>query len=149
VVFLAVSLYVIWEALRLNYYDQLGPGAGFFPFWLGLALSLLSLGWLSQTWRGLEENAEANFFPDRQGVIRVATIVAALVLFVFLLHPLGFRLTMLAFLLFMLVVLGRQNLVVTGVVAVVGSFGVYYAFHNWLGVPLPAAGMDVLRGLGL
>jgi len=40
--------------------------------------------------------------------------------------------------LFLLCTLGRQNLIVTVVVALAGSFGVYYLFVRWLAVPLPA-----------
>ena len=32
--------------------DALGPGAGFFPFWLGVMGLLLSLALLVQSWRG-------------------------------------------------------------------------------------------------
>ena len=32
--------------------DALGPGAGFFPFWLGVLGAALSLALIVQTWRG-------------------------------------------------------------------------------------------------
>jgi hypothetical protein len=37
----------------------------------------------------------------------------------------------------LLLVLGRQHPVVTGIIAVAGSLGVYYVFVHWLGVSLP------------
>lgn len=148
-IFLAASVYVMTEALKLKYYDAIGPGAGFFPFWLGLALGLLSLGWLVQVWRGDGGDLGERFLSSRQGMGRVAVIVLALVLFVALLGPIGFRLAMLGFLLFMLTVLGRKNLLAKVVIALLGSFGFYYAFYNWLGVPLPSARFELLQRLGL
>jgi hypothetical protein len=53
------------------------------------------------------------------------------------LERLGFCLTMLAVYLFLLRALGRQGLIVTALVALAGSFGVYYLFVHWLQVPLP------------
>ncbi len=148
-IFLGAAVYVMTEALRLKYYDAIGPGAGFFPIWLGLALGLLSLGWLVQVWRGGGGDLGERFLPSRQGMTRVAVIVIALILFVALLSPVGFRLTMLGFLLFMLIVLGRGNLLAKAVIALLGSFGLYYAFYNWLGVPLPSASLEFLQRLGL
>ena len=148
-IFLAGSVYAMTEALRLKYYDAIGPGAGFFPFWLTLTLGLLSLGWLVQVWRDGSGDPKERFLPSRQGMTRVAVIVIALVLFVALLSPIGFRLAMLGFLLFLLNVLGRQNLLAKAVIALLGSFGFYYAFNNWLGVPLPTASLELLQRLGL
>jgi hypothetical protein len=38
---------------------------------------------------------------------------------------------------FLLVALGRQGILVTAIVSVTGSFGVFYVFDQWLKVPLP------------
>jgi hypothetical protein len=52
-------------------------------------------------------------------------------------EPIGFCLVMLGFYLFLLSALGRQHLVVTGLIALAGSAGVYYVFVHWLKVALP------------
>ncbi len=41
--FLAFSAFVVWESWNLEYYTHLGPGAGFFPLWLGVIMGGLSL----------------------------------------------------------------------------------------------------------
>jgi len=46
--FLAFSAFVVWESWNLEYYTHLGPGAGFFPLWLGVIMGGLSLIWLIQ-----------------------------------------------------------------------------------------------------
>jgi putative tricarboxylic transport membrane protein len=148
-VFLAFSIYLVVKSRDMEYFATLGPGAGFFPFWLGSLLAVLSLIWLVQSSLGPKEPMEADFIPTRQGVIRVISVVAALALFSWLVETFGFQLTMLVFLATLLVTLGRQKLIVTAAVAIGGSFGIYYIFTKWLDVSLPASSIDFLRNLGL
>src|SRR3970282_2870239 len=37
------GVYVAFEALKLPYVSEFGPGPGFFPLWIGIGLTLLSL----------------------------------------------------------------------------------------------------------
>lgn len=147
--FLALGLFVLLEALNLEYWSPLGPGPGFFPFWLGLTLSLLATGWLVKSTRGPDEPLPEGFFPDSFGAMRIVSIVVALIVLAFLFEFLGFQVTMFAFLLFLLVALGRQALPLTLVLSLVGSFGTYQVFTRYLDVQLPAASIEALRNLGL
>jgi putative tricarboxylic transport membrane protein len=133
----------------MDYLSSLGPGPGFFPFWLGLGLAALAVVWLVQATTGPDEAPPEPLVPSRGGLLRIVAIVAALALFAALVDVLGFRLTMLAFLLLLLLALGRPPLPVTLAIAVVGSFGVYHAFTAGLHVPLPTAAIPVLQELGL
>ena len=63
--------------------------------------------------------------------------MAALVGSIVLMEPLCFCLAMLVFYVFVLAVLGRQHPLVTGIIALAGSFGMYYVFAHWLATPLP------------
>jgi putative tricarboxylic transport membrane protein len=148
-VFLAFSIYLVVKSRDMEYFAALGPGAGFFPFWLGSLLAVLSIIWLIQVSIGPKEPMKADFIPDRQGVIRVISVVVALALFSWVVETLGFQLTMLIFLATLLIALGRQNLIVTAAVAIGGSFGIYYVFTKWLDVSLPASSIEFLANLGL
>lgn len=148
-VFLAVALYVVWEARTMEYLSALGPGPGFFPLWLGIVLAGLSLTWFAQVSLQPEGPRQKDFVPDRAGVLRIISILGALAVLSALLETLGFQLTMLAFLLFLLVALGRRNPLLTIVLSLVGSFGIYYLFKTWLDVPLPHSSVEFLRNLGL
>jgi putative tricarboxylic transport membrane protein len=148
-IFLAFSAYLMVESRNMEYYVDLGPGPGFFPFWLGALLAVLSIIWLIQVSRGPGGPLEAGFIPDRRGLIRILSILVAMALFGWVVDDLGFQLTMLVFLAFLLTALGRQKPIVTVVIAVVGSFGVYYAFTQWLDVQLPASSVEFLRNFGL
>jgi putative tricarboxylic transport membrane protein len=147
--FVALSAFVVWESWNLEYYTNLGPGPGFFPLWLGVAMGGLSFAWLVQG-VGRPERAKAPaFLPQRAGLVRILSILAALAAVSGLMNLLGFQLTMFLFLVFLLMVLGRQALWLTLVVALFGSIGVYHLFGAYLDVPLPPATVKFLAKLGL
>ena len=52
-------------------------------------------------------------------------------------EPLGFRLTMLAFIAGLLAALGARSPAAILITALAGSFGVFHVFYYWLKVPLP------------
>jgi putative tricarboxylic transport membrane protein len=150
VLFLAFSLVVVAASLSMEYYSSLGPGPGFFPFWLGALLTLLSLVWIAQVYtdRGGADDT-ARFFADSGGVRRVAAIIGALLLMVVCMETVGFQLSMFVFLLFLLFVLGRVQPWLTALVAAVGSFGLNYLFTTWLDVKLPLSSFPALAAIGL
>jgi putative tricarboxylic transport membrane protein len=126
-----------YNTIALPYYTRLGPGPGFFPRWLCVVLAVLALAVLARATWGEDEKLPAAFFPDRRGGMRIVTVVAALIAAAVIMSTLGFQLTMLAFYLLLLVVLGRWHWVESPVLAVLGSFGCYYLFVAWLSQPLP------------
>jgi putative tricarboxylic transport membrane protein len=134
---------------QMEYMAPTGPGPGFFPFWLGALLAVLSIIWLLQSSMGPKEPVEEGFIPSREGTVRVLSVVAALAIFSWVVELFGFQLTMLVFLAMLLTTLGRQNLMTTAAVAIGGSFGVYYIFTQWLEVSLPGSSIDFFRNLGL
>jgi len=148
-VFLAVAAFVMWQSWSLEYYTKLGPGPGFFPFWLGAVLGGLALIWLVQVSLPAGRPKEGAFLPERSGILRILAILVALGAMSGLMDLLGFQLTMFLFLGYLVRVLGRQPLWLTAIVALVGSVGVYYVFGGYLDVQLPAASIALLAKLGL
>jgi putative tricarboxylic transport membrane protein len=134
--FLAVAAVLGWEAARLTYYSSLGPGPGFFPVWLCVALAGLS-GLVLVSGKLAPASLPADFWPPRQGIVRIAIVLAALAFVVLVLKTLGFRLTMLAFALTLLPALGRRNPIEVVAVALLASFGVYMLFVDHLRLSLP------------
>lgn len=147
--FAVFSALVVKESLDLEYYTKLGPGAGFFPFWLAASLGILALVWLIQVSRRSGAPKQGAFFPKRAGIIKIVSILAALLAMAGLMTPIGFQLSMFLFLVFLLGVLGRQKLWMTLIIAVLGSVGVFHVFGGFLDVPLPAATIPFLANLGL
>lgn len=136
-VLILFSAFMAREALDMTYYTPLGPGPGFFPFWISIFIGLLSAIMLYQATFHQSDPMPEDFLPSKAGYFRVIAVTFGMIFVVVIMPILGFQLTMLPFLLFMLYALGRQNLLVTTLVALAGSFGVFYVFNNWLQVPLP------------
>ena len=127
---LLFGAFVIYESLNLSYYGtDFGPGPGFFSFWLGVLVILMSLTQIAGTLRLSAAPLPDGFVPDRAGVKRMACVMGALVASLLLMRSLGFPLTTLAFNIFLLRTLGRQTWWITLPLAVAGSFGVFYLFQ--------------------
>ena len=137
IVFLLFSAFIVRESLDLKFYTSLGPGPGFFPFWLAIFLGVLALGMMYQATFKPEEPMPSDFFASKKGYLRNLAIILALVFVVVFMDVIGFRLSMFAFYVFLLFALGRQNIIVTLLVSLAGSWGVYYVFVDWLKVILP------------
>jgi hypothetical protein len=118
--------------------DRLGPGSGFFPFWLGAGGAVLSAVLFVHSLRGgsIAEGGEAAW-PDRAGARQAITLLIALVAATLALGPLGFRLTAFAFTALLLVALGVRRPLVIALFSLVSSFGLFHVFYYWLKVPLP------------
>jgi len=138
----AFGVFVIYESLQIKYYgSDFGPGPGFFSFWLGVLVVVLSVIEIGRTF-GKRVPLPANFFPAKAGVARIAWLLGALVAVVFLLTRLGYSLTMFLFCGFLLSVLGKQPWWLTVVLTLAGSFGTAYIFRQlqvilpggWLGM---------------
>jgi putative tricarboxylic transport membrane protein len=147
--FLVFSAFYLWESWKMEYYTPLGPGTGFFPFWLGASLGGLGIVWLVQVSKRAGKKEEDISLPDRGGIVRILSIIISLAAVSALLDPLGFQLTMFLFMVFMLMVLGRQAIWVTLIIALVCSAGVYHMFGRYLDVQLPAASWALIAGIGL
>jgi putative tricarboxylic transport membrane protein len=133
-VLLVVFAFFAFESLRLSLRDALGPGPGFFPFWLSVAGGALGLILLAQTARGaVDLETQALKFELRP----VALVLAGLVLATALLEVFGFRIAMLLMLPYLLVVLGVRNWLSIVLFTLAGSLGVYHLFSGLLKVPLP------------
>lgn len=142
-VLILVAALVAREALTLEYFTMIGPGPGFFPFWLSVLLGLSGASILYQATVKPSDPMPVDFIPTRAGLLRIGAIVLAVIAVVVLMVPLGFRLTVLGFQFFLLFALGRQSLPVTIVVSLAGSFGVYEVFSNFLELPLPVGGFGI------
>ena len=142
-VFLALSVVIAYLSLSdLQYYSRLGPGSGFFPFWLSVVLGVLSCIMLYQATTGPQERLPDGFFPSRVGYLRIGTIVLAISGVALLMQPLGFRLTILAFLLVLLRVFG-MGVIGSVLIASLASLGVYALFVEVLQIPLPIGKLGV------
>jgi putative tricarboxylic transport membrane protein len=141
---LAVCLFFAWQSWQLSLSDRLGPGPGFFPFWLSLLGAALAIALLAGAFRRRnQDEAGQALLPGGAAAGRVVAILGAVAGAALLLDPLGYRLTALLFLGALAPLLGARSPVVIGIVALTGSFGVYLVFNDWLDVILPVGPLGV------
>ena len=122
------------QAYQLGFGSMHYPGPGFFPFWLGVFLALVSflyfvtqLGsdpkpvalWTKRTW--------------------VRPTLAAVVMFIYALFIGWIGFFTATFLLFLvwLILIEREKWLTVGLVSVLGTIGLYYIFTVFLKVSLP------------
>lgn len=148
-IFTVLSGLMMWESWELEYYTPVGPGGGFFPFWLGAVMGAMSLIWLVQVSRPAGKPEEGKFLPDLKGRIQIVSMIAALVLTAMLMDLLGYQLTMFLFFVFVLLFIGKQPIWMSLVIAVIGSVGVFYVFVKFLDVRLPLSSLSLIAQLGL
>jgi putative tricarboxylic transport membrane protein len=137
VIFFA-GLLLVRGSLDLRYYTSMGPGPGFFPFWLSVILTVLAVAmFLKTTFTKSPDEAPSNLFPDLGGVLRIVTVPMALGSVALLLERVGFGPAMFVMNIFVLFTLTKRHFLLVLSIALVGSFGVEYFFIHWLNVPLP------------
>jgi putative tricarboxylic transport membrane protein len=141
---LAIFIPALVTARGYSLTDALGPGPGFFPFWLSLIGIVTTVAILVQIARGrILADAAIEVLPDRRAAFQAGAVLVALVLAAALLEPLGFRLTMLPFIAALLLALGARSLLAIAICAAAGSFGVFHVFYYWLKVPLPIGALGI------
>lgn len=137
VIVLIFSLAVIEGARRMPPSGTFGPGAGFLPFWLGVAMAILSIILLVNATREPTQASGRSPFPKGAAVLSILEAVGALAAFIFLLEILGFLLAIALLTAFLLRVVERERWLTTVLVAVANAAGLYVVFQILLGVSLP------------
>jgi len=133
---------IAYESLQLKYYTPLGPGPGFFPFWLSLCLAALAVAIFYQATFKKAAPRPADFVDTRVGYLRAFTMCTAWIWATLMLERLGYRLTMLVFFPLLLLSLGRVKGFLVILISILGSVVAYYVFSIFLSVPLPVGPLD-------
>lgn len=137
-VMLALCLFMIQQSLQLSLTDRLGPGPGFFPLWLALIGAVLAgLLLLRTSLVAAGDDESPAILPRGDGARGIVAILAALAVAAALMTVLGFRLSMLLFIVGLVVMLGERRWWAALLFGLAGSFGVFYVFNNMLDVILP------------
>ena len=120
---------------RYTYWDANGPGSGFFPFWLGLALAALAALLLVGAMRRAE--AGRAWVPRGHGAARLIAVVVATAAFIALMPVLGMTLGTALFLGVLLRALERHTWRATVSVSLGVAAANWVVFALWLKVPFP------------
>ncbi len=131
---LAVA-YTATAAGRYTYWSATGPGSGFFPFWLGLALAVLSTLLLVGAVRRPDPGAA--WLPRGHGAARLVVVVMVTAAFIALLPLFGMALGTAVFLGVLLRMLEGHSWRATLALAVGAAVANWALFVLWLRVPFP------------
>jgi hypothetical protein len=127
-----LALFVMWESRALPVGTWRNPGPGYFP--VLLAALLLILGTLVSSMGGHAPPVAGVGWGETRHAVMILGVSAFICLG---LERLGYRLTMLAALFFLVWLMERKSLLAAAVFALALSFGSFYLFDTLLRVPLP------------
>ncbi len=137
IVLLLFSAFVIQQSSRMELFVEFAPGYGFFPFWLGILMAILSVMLFVDASRRPAEKDELAPIPGREALIKVALILAGLGVYAFLMEITGYVIDTLLLVVLLLGVVERERWQVTALVAVLATGLLYLIFQVILGVSLP------------
>ena len=90
IVLLVFSVLVMFESSKMPLQVEFAPGYGFFPFWLGALMALLSVILYVQAWLRPAESDTPQPFPGRKALTAVVTMLVLLTLYAFTLEIVGY-----------------------------------------------------------
>jgi putative tricarboxylic transport membrane protein len=140
VLVLMFSLAVMEGSRRLPPSLTFGPGPGFFPFWLGGAMAVLSVLLIVKASRRPAASLGAPLVPSLRALLPVLLAVGGLAAYILLLERLGFLLGTALLSVFLLGVVERERWPKSVLMAVLNAVVLYVIFHLLLGVSLPRSG---------
>src|SRR5256714_12713852 len=120
----ALGVFIITQALAWDYYTLDGPGPGFFPFWYGVAMVVLSLLLVLNAARA-GDDGESKAAVDWPATGRAMTTWLAFALSVGPMDFLGFLISFALLAFFIVAVIFRRPFVTATMVAVASAL----AFH--------------------
>lgn len=123
-----------------------GPGAGYFPFYIGVILCISGLGILFQTVVGKRRNHE--IFVDSEQLKRVLSVLLPALVYVFAVQFIGLYVASALYIALFMIVLGKYSPLKSVVVALAVVALFFMMFEVWFKVPLFKGMFDPLRFLG-
>lgn len=141
-----LGMYILWEgsAMPTDVVMKIGPS--FFPGILAAFLIVCSLALVVTALRGRSKGTVAPLRLSDPGVQRGLITLAASLMYCILLKPLGFIPTSLAYMVFMMVALGRRKPLSLVVAPMVVTLSVWVVFEKVLHLDLPPGVLAVLLG---
>lgn len=145
-VLLALGIVVIVESRRLGAgWSSDGPGAGYFPFYIGLIMAVSSAVILVQALFGRGRNTAD--FIDTVQLKRVLSVLLPAAVYVLAVRFVGLYVASAIYIALFMVVLGKYSWVKSVLAALAVNTLLYCMFELWFKVPLYKGTLDPLRFL--
>ena len=142
-----IGAVVVFEARRLGAtWTSEGPGAGYFPFYIGLIVCISALGILVQS-RSAKTRDEGTFV-DREQMGRVLSVLLPAAVYVLGIWLLGIYVASALYIGLFMIILGKYSPSRSALVAVIVNALFFVMFEVWFKVPLYKGMLEPLRFLG-
>ena len=146
-VLLVFGIVMLVESRRLGAgWGSDGPGAGYFPFIIGVIIVVSSVGMLYQALLG--KNRKATIFVDAGQLKRVLSVLLPALAYVLVIAFLGMYIASAVYIALFMIVLGKYPWPRSVVAALVITTIFFFMFEVWFKVPLFKGSLDPLRFLG-
>jgi putative tricarboxylic transport membrane protein len=134
----AIGVYALGEALRLGLWRQGSPGEGLFPFLTAMGMTAFAALCLAGVLRQAEAPARARLAGElRATLLRIGAYLAALLFYATALDPLGFIISTIVTVVFILRFAERYAWTTTIALAAGTAAGCHLLFVYWLQAILP------------
>ena len=134
VVFLVFSCLIMIESVSLKLDDIRDPGPGFFPFFLGLTLAILSI--IAFIFPDKQKETVA-FWHDWHKGRDIIFIFAGLIVYLLLVRSLGFYIDTFLLMTFLLKTFGEKGIKRPLIISLLTVGVTYLFFHKLLFIPFP------------
>ena len=123
-----------------------GPGAGYFPFYVGLLICVAGIGVFAQTLMAKNKGEEA--FVDREQLRRVLSVFIPAVIYVGAVQVLGLYVASAVYIVLFMVILGKYKWLKSIIISLSVIVLFFLMFEVWFKVPLYKGSIDLLSFLG-
>ena len=144
---LVLGLVVVFGSRKLGSgWTSDGPGAGYFPFYIGLILCIAALGAAWQALLGKKRNTE--IFVDSEQLRRVLVVFLPALVYVLAVQFLGIYVASAVYIAGFMIILGKFHRGKSIATALVIAVLFFFLFEVWFKVPLAKGSLDPLAFLG-
>jgi hypothetical protein len=144
---LLMGLVVLFGSRKLGSgWTSDGPGAGYFPFYIGIILCISGAGVFYQALFGKKRNHD--IFVDGEQIKRVLVVLIPAAIYVGAIQLLGMYVASAIYIAGFMIILGKFSRVKSVITALVIAVLFFYMFEVWFKVPLHKGALDPLAFLG-
>ena len=123
-----------------------GPGAGYFPFYIGLILCISGAGTLYQALLGKKRNHE--IFVDGEQIRRVLSVLIPAAFYVLAIQVFGIYIASAVYIAGFMIILGKFSKVKSIALGVAIAVFFFFMFEVWFKIPLYKGWLKPLEFLG-
>lgn len=123
-----------------------GPGAGYFPFYIGLIMSISGVGILLQALLAKKKDTEV--FVDGEQIKRVLSVLVPAGIYVLVVQFIGLYVSSAVYIALFMVILGKFSWIKSVIAALSVNVLFFLMFEVWFKVPLYKGDYNMLGFLG-